>query len=74
VVGVGVIAGTAMGVILARNLFTSEDVGSSSASFTVPWPIISIILVATVVVALAMTWVPSRQAARIAPAAALRYE
>ncbi len=74
VVGVGVIAGTAMGVILARNLFTSEDVGSSSASFTVPWPIISVILIATVVVALAMTWVPSRQAARIAPAAALRYE
>ncbi len=74
VVGVGVIAGTALGVVLARNLFTSDDVGSSNAAFTVPWPIISVILVATVVVALAMTWIPSRQAAGIAPAEALRYE
>ena len=32
------------------------------------------ILVATVVAALSMTWLPSRQAGRIAPAEALRYE
>jgi ABC-type lipoprotein release transport system permease subunit len=33
-----------------------------------------VILVATMAVALLMSWLPSRQAARIAPAEALRYE
>ncbi len=74
VVGIGVIAGTLLGVLLARNLFTSDDIGTSTAAFTIPWPIISVILVATMVVALLMAWVPSRQAASIAPAEALRYE
>ncbi len=74
VVGIGAIAGTLLGVLLAGNLFTSDDVGSSTAAFTIPWPIISVILIATVVVALLMAWVPSRQAANIAPAEALRYE
>ncbi len=73
VVGLGVIAGTSLGIVLARNLFTSDDVGSS-AGFMVPWTIIISILVATVLMALLMTWIPSRQAARIAPAEALRYE
>jgi ABC-type antimicrobial peptide transport system permease subunit len=35
---------------------------------------ISGMLLATVAVALLMAWIPSRQAARIAPAEALRYE
>jgi len=73
IVGLGTLAGTILGVILARNLFTSDD-AASSAGFTVPWPIIATILVATIAAALLMTWLPSRQAARIAPAEALRYE
>ena len=40
----------------------------------VPWMLIVVILVATVAAALLMTWLPSRQAGRIAPAEALRYE
>ncbi len=59
--------------MLARNLFVSDDAASGS-EFLVPWPIISIILGVTLVVALLMAWIPSRQAARIAPAEALRYE
>jgi putative ABC transport system permease protein len=73
VVGMGVLSGTTLGLVLSRNLFTADD-AVSSTSFTVPWAIIGTILVATVVVALLMTWMPSRQAARIAPAEALRYE
>jgi putative ABC transport system permease protein len=73
VVGMGVLSGTTLGVVLSRNLFTADE-ANSSASFTVPWAIIGTILVATIVVALLMTWMPSRQAARIAPAEALRYE
>lgn len=74
VVGMGVISGTTLGIILARNLFASDDVTTSHVAFTVPWALISLILSLTIVAALVMTWVPARQAARIAPAEALRYE
>jgi len=73
IVGMGVISGTALGLVLARNLFMSDD-AAKSASFLVPWPTITVILAATMAVALLMAWIPSRQAARIAPAEALRYE
>ena len=74
VVGLGGLAGTVLGVVLSRNLFTSDEVGSSEAGFVVPWAIIAIIAVLTNAAALLMTWIPARQAARIAPAEALRYE
>jgi putative ABC transport system permease protein len=72
VVGMGVLSGTTLGLVLSRNLFTADD--AASTGFTVPWMIIGTILVATIAVTLLMTWMPSRQAARIAPAEALRYE
>ena len=72
-VGLGGFAGTVLGLVLARNMFTS-DAAATSASFTVPWTIIIVIAVLTNLAALLMTWLPSRQAARIAPAEALRYE
>jgi ABC-type antimicrobial peptide transport system permease subunit len=74
VVGVGMITGTVLGVLLARNLLAGDSMGSPVENFTVPWVLILVILVATVVAALSMTWLPSRQAGRIAPAEALRYE
>ncbi len=73
VVGIGSISGTLLGVLLARNLFTS-DAQATDVSFLVPYGLISVILIATIAVSLLMTWVPSRQAARISPAEALRYE
>src|SRR5688572_7034073 len=73
-VGLGGLAGTVLGVLLARNLFTSEDVGSPGTGFIVPWAIVGVIAVSTNVAALLTTWIPARQAARIAPAEALRYE
>ena len=75
VVGMGVLAGGTMGIILARNLFNSDDFTSGTKyPFTVPWPLLILMLVATIVAALAMTWIPARQASHIAPAEALRYE
>ena len=75
VVGLGVISGTVLGLILARNLFTSDDFsGVEDANFTVPWLIVVIILIVTIVAALLMTLVPARQASNLAPAEALRYE
>jgi putative ABC transport system permease protein len=73
VVGLGCIAGTVLGLILSRNLFTS-DATAADAGFLIPWSIILTVLAATIAVALLMTWIPARQAARIAPAEALRYE
>ncbi len=74
VVGMGVLSGTILGLALARNLFTSDDFGGPDATFIVPWTIVISILVVTIVAALLMTWVPARQASRLAPAEALRYE
>ncbi|MCC6790954.1 MAG: FtsX-like permease family protein, partial [Thermomicrobiales bacterium] len=74
VVGLGSISGTLLGIVLARNLFASDDGGAPGEPFLVPWLLIGIILSATFVAAMGMTWLPSRQAARIAPAEALRYE
>ena len=73
IVGLGSLAGTVLGVILARNLVAS-DPATSDNGFYVPIPLILTILVATVVAAMAMAWIPSRQAANLAPAEALRYE
>lgn len=73
IVGLGVLSGVILGVVLSRNLFTA-DAESSGVAFTVPWMQIGVMTIATVTIALLMTWMPSRQASRIAPAEALRYE
>jgi putative ABC transport system permease protein len=75
VVLMGILSGGAMGLLLARNLFQSDDFSDgATVDFSIPWPIILIVLAATLVAALLMTWIPARQASRIAPAEALRYE
>jgi putative ABC transport system permease protein len=74
VVGLGVVAGTLLGVVLGYNLFASDAGGGAQARFSVPFGMIALILASTLAMALLMTWVPARQAAKIAPAEALRYE
>ena len=75
VVLLGMLSGGGMGLLLARNLFQSDDFSDgASVDFTIPWPIIIVVLLSTIIAALLMTWIPARQAARIAPAEALRYE
>lgn len=75
VVALGVVSGTILAVVLAWQLFSDEEfTGGGQSEFVVPWLLIAGILVIAFVTALLMTWVPSRQAARIAPAEALRYE
>jgi putative ABC transport system permease protein len=75
VVALGVIAGASTGLVLAYNLMHSESFGGSEdISFLVPWNLLGAIITATVVAALLMAWLPARQASRVAPAEALRYE
>ena len=73
VVSIGAVAGLILGLATAYNLFNSEDF-PSDAGFVIPWPLVLSIFFGTILVSLLMTWIPSRQAASIAPADALRYE
>lgn len=75
VVLLGVLTGGGMGLMLARNLFSSGDISDGvMVDFTIPWDVVSVVLVLTLIAALLMTWIPARQASRISPAEALRYE
>ena len=60
--GVGVLSGTVLGLMLARNLFSDEDFAASAATFVMPWTILVVIVIATITSALLMAWVPSRRA------------
>jgi putative ABC transport system permease protein len=71
----GVLAGGITGLILSYSLITSDDFSQGvDSTFIVPWTLIVIMLVTTVVAALLMSWIPARQASRVMPAEALRYE
>jgi putative ABC transport system permease protein len=75
VVALGVLSGTILALALAWELFSDEEfTGGQNAEFIVPWPLVVGILVIAFVMALLMTWVPSRQAASVPPAEALRWE
>lgn len=75
IVILGVLAGGITGLILSYTLITSDDFSQGvESTFVVPWPLIIVTLVTAVVSALLMSWIPARQASRVAPAEALRYE
>ena len=74
VVLLGSISGTALGVLLSRSLFSSEDFAPNGVDFIIPWESIIVILLITFLAALLMTVIPARQASKLAPAEALRYE
>jgi putative ABC transport system permease protein len=71
----GVLSGTILGLILARNLTTSDYfLGASGNTFIIPWmDVIAFILIAFVA-SLLMSYIPARRAARVPIAEALRYE
>ena len=71
---IGVVSGIVFAVILARQLVTDEFANQGVTSFAVPWVQLGIIGGLAFGFALLMTLIPSRQAARIPIAAALRYE
>jgi putative ABC transport system permease protein len=74
VVGLGILSGTVLGIILSYNLFHTSDFAPTGVNFVVPWTIVFAIIIITIVAALLMTIVPARQASRLSPAEALRYE
>jgi putative ABC transport system permease protein len=74
IVGLGVLSGLGLGLGLAWSLFSSDEFAGTDSAFLVPWTVLAVIAVATMVAALLMTWILARQASRIAPAEALRFE
>lgn len=71
----GVGSGVAGAVVLSRNLISSPDfTGTEGLALFVPWPEVLIFAFAAFGFALVMTWWPSRRAAGVPIAEALRYE
>jgi len=70
----GVASGILLGLWLAYFLVTGDDFPAKDQRFYIPWTEITAIGVFTVLASLVMTWIPSRQAASVPTAEALRYE
>ncbi len=70
----GVVSGILFALILARQLITTQFANQGVTSFAIPWPQVLLIAGLAFGFALIMTVIPSRQAARIPIAEALRYE
>ncbi len=70
----GILAGVVGATLLARNIFHGGTFGVTGAQFFIPWQQVVAFVAAGYVFSLLMTIVPSRGAARIPIAEALRYE
>ena len=71
----GILSGVVGGAILGRNLLTSPDfTDGADITFSMPWAEILLVIGASFIFSLLMTWWPSRDASRVPVAEALRYE
>jgi putative ABC transport system permease protein len=70
----GILSGVVGGMFIARNLFTGGQFGGAGIEFTIPWVEVLTIAFVAFTFSLAMTWLPSRRAAQVPVAEALRYE
>ena len=68
--------GLVLGLVLSYNAVSDirREAGIEAITFTIPWLWIGTILVVTYVFSLFTTFLPARQASKIYPAEALRYE
>ena len=70
----GILLGVGLGSLLSYNLVESIGEDIPGLSFTVPWMQIGVIVAIAYAFSLLTTFLPARQASRIYPAEALRYE
>ena len=73
---ISIVVGTALGLIIARNVVAdaAESPSWANLHLTVPWTALAVIFVAVYAAGLLTTWAPARRASRVYPAAALRYQ
>ena len=74
VVLMGTAIGVALGTIISWNIVKDIQEDVETVRFAVPWIQIGIIVAIAYVFSLATTFLPARQASRVYPAEALRYE
>jgi putative ABC transport system permease protein len=74
VAALGIASGIVLAVWLSYFLVTSDEFPTSDSSYAVPWSQIALISAFAFVASLVMTIIPSRQAAGVPIAEALRYE
>jgi putative ABC transport system permease protein len=72
----GIAIGVGLGTIMSYNIVNDvrEQGNIETIRFSIPWIQVSVIIVAAYVFSLVTTFLPARQASRIYPAEALRYE
>ena len=72
----GILIGTILGIVLGWQAYNDikEDEGIDTIRFSIPWIQVGVILAVTYAASLLATFLPARQASRVYPAEALRYE
>lgn len=70
----GVGLGMGLGALISWNIVNEIADEVEGLEFSIPWMTVTVIVVITVVASLLMAYLPARQAARIYPSDALRYE
>ncbi len=70
----GILSGVVGGVVVSRNLFTVGQFSGEGVDFAMPWTEVAVFVIVAFAVSLFMTWWPSRSAAGVPVAEALRYE
>jgi putative ABC transport system permease protein len=70
------VAGIAMGLIMAYNVVTdaARRPDWANVRFVVPWNVLGVVVLTVMVTALATTLLPARRGSRVYPAEALRYQ
>jgi putative ABC transport system permease protein len=73
---VGIVVGTTLGIAVSFNIIrdTKSQPSWETMDYSVPWLALGIIFAIVLVAALVTTYLPARQASRVYPAEALRYE
>ena len=74
VVLMGIAIGVGLGIVISWNILQDIQEDIETVRFAIPWLQIGIIIAIAYVFSLATTYMPARQASRIYPAEALRYE
>ena len=70
----GVAIGLTLGTVISYNIVSEIQRELESIQFSIPWLQIGIIVAVAYLFSLLTTYLPARQASRIYPAEALRYE
>ena len=73
---VGILVGGTLGIVVAFNVIRDSKTQASweNMDYSVPWLALGVIFAIVLVAALFTAYVPARQASRVYPAEALRYE